>query len=165
VNPEQRVQVDADLPLEVCAKVFGIDRGTKVGEHDEPVGAAALGLHRDRGRLVHRGVGIQDPFEFLGRDLDPAEVHGVVAAPLGAIEPAGQARELIAVPAEHGVARARWAPVEIDRVVVAIEQRLGQTDGWGNEKDLALSRAVNRLPRFVQQHQIQTQRRQREGGG
>ena len=63
------------------------------------LGALAVGLDRHRRRLGNCGVPVDDPFELEGRDLDAAEVHGVIGAPLGLVVAAGQTCHLIAVAA------------------------------------------------------------------
>ena len=65
---------------------------------------------------------IEDSLDFCRTDLNPAQVHGVVNAPLGAVVTIGQLLQPIAVAAQGGVGmgQARRA-IEIDLVVVPIE--------------------------------------------
>ena len=74
--------------LDLFARIFerfGVqfDARLRNDEHDEPAGTTAFRGNGDGGNLVHAGKPGNGPLQLGRRNLDPAEVHGVVGAPLG----------------------------------------------------------------------------------
>ena len=73
--------------------------GDDVGH--EPLGSSAGVLGGDGGGLPDKGMTIQDELDLDGRDLDAAQVHGVVHPAQDSVETAGEPLDPIAVPPQR----------------------------------------------------------------
>ena len=97
---KQGVELDGDPTPEFGQQIVAVGVIRQHHKDNEMLRPFASGLHRNRRRLRHAGVVVDDTFEFERLDFDPTEVHGVVGPALGAVEPTRESGQLVAVAAE-----------------------------------------------------------------